>query len=85
MLKKKPTLDPDDDGRVIAPMNVDGMPWYTGGQTDDETASEPPAPLTFRENLAFLSGVLKASLLVTFVFIGALFAFVLFCVNIWFE
>ncbi|MDR0221623.1 MAG: hypothetical protein LBI54_09500 [Lachnospiraceae bacterium] len=83
MPKKHP--DPTDDGRVIAPMNVDGMPWYTeGGPKGDDTA-DPPAPFTFRENLAFLSGVLKASLLVTFVFLGALFVFILFCVNVWFK
>lgn len=28
-----------DDGRVIAPMNVDGMPWYDNRQFKDSTKS----------------------------------------------
>ena len=31
--KKKKEFE--DDGRVIAPMNVDGMPWYDGRKTSD--------------------------------------------------
>jgi hypothetical protein len=87
--KKAKEFANDDDGRVIAPMNVDGMPWYTKGSKREEeesaTAPEPPQPLTFRENLAFMTGVLKASLLVTLVFVGALFLFILFCTNVWFR
>lgn len=30
MKDKKKKDDFEDDGRVIAPMNVDGMPWYDG-------------------------------------------------------
>ena len=29
MSKRKKKEYDDDDGRVISPMNVDGMPWYT--------------------------------------------------------
>lgn len=32
MAKKKKRYD-DDDGRVIAKMNVEGMPWYSPGHT----------------------------------------------------
>jgi hypothetical protein len=88
-MTRKKTKEHDDDGRVIAPMNIDGMPWYTpGGKREEEssaTVSEPPQPLTFRENLAFMTGVLKASLLVTMIFVGALFLFILFCTNVWFR
>ena len=35
MSKRKKTYD-DDDGRVIANMNVDGMPWYVEGDEDRE-------------------------------------------------
>ena len=29
MTKKKPELPEGDDGRTVADMNVEGMPWYT--------------------------------------------------------
>ncbi len=36
--KKKKPLPPDDDGRTIAEMNVEGMPWYnpTAGKVKEE-------------------------------------------------
>ena len=74
-----------DDGSVVAPMNVDGMPWYEKTRGQDFSAGEPVVPiiLTRRENIAFAFGVLKAVLLVTLIFMGTLFAFILFCTNVW--
>ena len=98
---RKKRLDYVDDGRVIAPMNVDGMPWYepvntpnddylSGKMQDGESSSAIssvpfPVKLTREENRAFASGVLKAVLLVSFVFIGTLFLFILFCIHVWFR
>lgn len=98
---RKKRFDDIDDGRVIASMNVDGMPWYTQGDktnggflSRNMQSGEPPSvlspvqlpvKLTRRENRAFASGVIKAILLVTFVYIGALFLFILFCTNVWFR
>ena len=36
----KRRLHDDDDGRVIASMNVDGMPWYQRGQRFDKFRRE---------------------------------------------
>ena len=76
-----------DDGRVIAPMNIDGMPWYSAKveQRGETAGSAAPVKLTFRENMAFAFGVLKAVLLIAVVFIGVMFAFILFCTNVWFR
>ena len=90
-----------DDGRVIAPMNVEGMPWYApekaprpvdggagggfGGNIGSGDSAGIPARMSRRENAAFAFGVIKAALLVTFVFIGVLFLFILFCTNVWFR
>ena len=121
-----------DDGRVVAPMNVDGMPWNQAGSSGSLPLQRVPGstplpchdtsnahssqhdtgdapllhlhhetsnaylsrtrgaitqnqPLSRRENMVFAFGVLKAVLLVTLVYIGAFFAFILFCVNIWFR
>lgn len=40
--RKKKQYD-DDDGRLIAPMNVDGMPWYV---PDNRIKSDTKAPET---------------------------------------
>lgn len=78
----------DDDGRTIASMNVDGMPWYTArsGKPSVETPNESgPLELHGAERRAFTWGVLKAVLLVAAVFIVGYLLFILFCVNVWFK
>ena len=78
--------DEDDDGRVIAPMNVEGMPWYTTKTTNSKTyEGAAPLHLSRREKLAYSFGVLKAALLVTLVFVAVLLAFILFCTEVWFR
>ena len=90
-VKRKKRNDDLDDGRVVAPMNVEGMPWYSGerapGDAGTGVSADPVAPvkLTFRENVAFMFGVLKAVLLVALVFIGVLLGFILFCIHVWFR
>ena len=87
MRKRSSSAVFEDDGRVIAPMNVEGMPWYTP-KTDKSAATKgvpDPLLLTRREKLAFTFGVLKAALLVSLAFITALLAFILFCTEIWFN
>ena len=79
-----------DDGRVIAPMNVDGMKWYAPEQRMSRGRGETggtslPEKLTRRESMAYASGILKAVLLITLVFAGVFFLFILFCVYVWFK
>lgn len=76
MAKRKKKYD-DDDGRVIAKMNVDGMPWYTPGPTsysdddsnesDEENSGRPknsPDDLTPKETFWIFAGAMKAGCLV---------------------
>lgn len=71
----------DDDGRVIAPMDVEGMPGYdlrvrrsksSGGKQQE------PVKLSFGETLAMLGGVLKAVLLVGGIFLAGFALVILF-------
>jgi len=100
---RKNRFDDLDDGRVIASMNVEGMPWYTpkpsaeraSGRATEQSVRGPgagtdagtgaPEKMTRQESVAFACGVLKAVLLVAFALIGGYFAFIWFCVNIWFS
>jgi hypothetical protein len=80
----KRRLPADDDGRVIAGMNVEGMPWYCPAPpaaADPEHGSE----LTKHETLLIMLSAMKWAFLAT----GALslggVLFILFCVKVWFR
>ena len=87
-MAKQRKLHDDDDGRVIANMNVDGMPWYQ--RSERQTSPIPKgrsdcfSDLTKEETREIIRGALKASLLIAGVFILAMFLFILFCLYIWF-
>lgn len=83
-----------DDGRTIANMNVDGMPWYDPASDKKESGApvaenskpgEPAEPLTFKETMAVVKGVTLASLLVGGVFVIVFTLFILFCRFVWFK
>ena len=82
---KKKTHD-DDDGRVIASMNIDGMPWYVRGRRQEkpESASDL-SDLTKEENRAIVLGAMKAGLTVGSVFFIVFLLFILFCFFVWFR
>lgn len=85
-MKKKRRYE-DDDGRVVARMNVEGMPWHTaapGGENSSEPEKEP-LHLTKEESRAFAWGAVKAALLICVAFSVAAILFILFCTNIWFT
>lgn len=97
-MKKKRKDDFEDDGRVIANMNVDGMPWYSGrSHLEKNTAKKTdlfgngaakdafPQKMSWRDQLAVMGGVMKAALLVAVVFAVVFTVFILFCVFVWFK
>lgn len=74
---------PDDDGRTIAPMDVDGMPWHVPVPDRPENrsnAAPPPPPeapqLSKQEARWAALGAMKAGLLIAAVF-GTAFAIVI--------
>ena len=83
----KRKLHDDDDGRVIASMNVDGMPWYQRSQRFERNRREQASDfsdLTKEETREIVKGAMRASLLIAGIFIVAMFLFILFCLYIWF-
>ena len=90
-MAKKKVYD-DDDGRVIANMNVDGMPWSMRDITarrrkSDERlqSSQDFSDLTKEETRELVKGAMKAGLLIGGVFLVGAFLFILFCLFIWFR
>ena len=73
----------EDDGRVIAPMNVEGMPWYTPKNPMVGTGSKPSEPLTKKEERIYRNAALKAGLLIAGVFGAAGFVLIELLILIW--
>ena len=75
----------DDDGRVIANMNVDGMPWYVEAAQKKQAESGQELDLNKDETKYVIWGAMKAGLLIAGVFIVGALIFILFCLHIWFP
>lgn len=80
-MKKKSKQALEDDGRVIANMNVPGMPWY------DESASrrgdtKKDLELSRSETWAVIGGALKAGAIIT-LFFAVVFILVVILVGRW--
>ena len=84
MSKCRKTYD-DDDGRVIANMNVEGMPWHGKGvfPSEPEEDEKPPQQFNKPERRAIMTGAMIAVLLIGLVFLTAAFLFFLFCDFVW--
>ena len=86
MAARKEREIPGDDGRTVADMNVEGMPWYVPkGNRAPEADGAERTPLSREELRTYRWAAVKAGLLVVFVF-GAVFGlFIAFCDFIWFR
>lgn len=86
---------PDDDGRVICDMNVEGMPWYSQdlAKVDDYRKShEKPVPhrnvgevMTKRETVRYTFYAVLAGLTIVAVFATAWILMWLFSAYVWFK
>lgn len=84
-MKKKEKNANEDDGRVIANMNVDGMPWYAGDAPKQEGKPEDLKNLSKKDTLWLILGVVGAGLLVAAIFAIGFFLFILFADKVWFK
>lgn len=76
----------EDDGRTIANMNVEGMPWYNPSKDIvNNKSTQDFTDLTASEKRAMMRGILAAALLIGAIFVGGAFLFILFCTQIWFA
>lgn len=82
--KPKRTYD-DDDGRTIAPMNIEGMPWYKPEAPERRPDGTEPEPLTKEEARIYTLAAVKAGLTIVSAFGVAIYIFLLFCDKIWFA
>jgi hypothetical protein len=73
----------EDDGRTVASMNVEGMPWYVPNQIQDERSRV--TLMDKRQARQAIFGALGAGLTVVGVISLGIVLFVLFCTKVWFS
>ncbi len=79
--RKKSRTYFEDDGRVIAPMNVEGMPWYVDKSSRNSISQGEQ--LSPKQERMYRHAVVKAALCVGLVFIAVFAIFILFCLWLW--
>ncbi|MBR4290745.1 MAG: hypothetical protein IKT52_08910 [Oscillospiraceae bacterium] len=67
----------DEDDIVLAPMNVEGMPWYRKDSFGAGNGSKKKYDYSKKETFYIILGTLKASLLIAGAFIVVFFLFIL--------
>lgn len=83
-MKKKPKFE--DDGRVIAPMNVEGMPWYTQNDLDGKNTNiDIKNPEYKKDTRKYILYALLAALAIGAVFALCAFIFIFLSVNVWLK
>lgn len=74
---------PQEEDHVVAPMNVEGMPWYSPGES---VPRNPEAePLTGKNLWRYAFSAVGAGLLIVILFGLAGAAFIWFCIHLWFR
>lgn len=73
-----------EDDRVVANMNIDGMPWHAKEKSIYPESGEPVPQLTRKELFRLTFNSLAAALLIAAIFIGLFFLFIMFCIHVWF-
>ena len=82
--KKKKKEYEDDDGRTVANMNVDGMPWYEENkeENDEKRRKMMELRLSHKEKFAMYMGAVTAFLPMLLV-AAAAFTIVMILIAIW--
>ncbi len=84
MKKNKKTYD-DDDGRVIANMDLDYMPWYARKRKPMIKSHNEELNLSAKETFKILMKALLSGIAVGFIVIGIAFLIIIFCLYVWFR
>lgn len=86
MKKRKRKVYDDDDGRVIAPMNVEGMPWYNPNANKlSEGEGSSKEKISWRETIRMVFRLYAAVIPIALAFIVGFAALIFFMVFVWFK
>jgi ABC-type multidrug transport system permease subunit len=81
--QKEEILDVNEDDRVIANMNIEGMPWYTSSKPVYKKSEDSMEPLGKKETRNLIFSSMAAALFFGLIFIFVFFLIILFFTIIW--
>ena len=81
--QKDEILDVNEDDRVIASMNIEGMPWYTSSKPVYKKSEDSIEPLGKKETRNLIFSSMAAALFFGLIFIFVFFLIILFFTIIW--
>ncbi len=81
--QKEDILDVNEDDRVIANMNIEGMPWYTSSKPVYKKSEDTIEPLGKKETRNLIFSSMAAALFFGLIFIFVFFLIILFFTIIW--
>lgn len=81
--QKEEILDVNEDDRVIANMNIEGMPWYTSSKPVYKKSEDSIEPLGKKETKNLIFSSMAAALFFGLIFIFVFFLIILFFTIIW--
>ena len=73
------------DERVIAPMNVEGMPWYREDAAKRDGNAPQPEKMTLRQTIRYAFSAVGAGLLIVAAFGIGGWLFIQFCIHVWLK
>ena len=82
-MARKPKVYDDDDGRTIADMNVEGMPWYDRAKRERMEDGKAKAPMDRSQRQATILAVVAAALLIALAFGIGYFLLILLMDTLW--
>ncbi len=81
--QKDDILDVNEDDKVIANMNIEGMPWYTSSKPVYKKSEGSIEPLGKKETRNLIFSSMAAALFFGLIFIFVFFLIILFFTIIW--
>lgn len=82
--RKRTKPNKEEEDRVVADMNVEGMPWHLPGKPLYEKSKEPATELDKKELRRITFSATLGGLLIGAIFLIVFFIFIIFSIHIWF-
>ncbi|NLO10429.1 MAG: hypothetical protein GX129_11280 [Clostridiales bacterium] len=74
----------EEDNRVVANMNIEGMPWHIQGKPLYDESKEPVPELDKKELRRLTLSATLSGLFIGAIFLIIIFLFIMFSIHIWF-
>lgn len=88
-MKRKEKKNQDDDGRVIAPMNVDGMPWFNSKTPktglENTSSNSTPEKTGIKESIKLMFSIYKIVLPLSILAVAVMAGIIAIITYVWLK